>query len=177
MIRTTLPLLVACLLAGTADAEIYRHVGPDGSVHFTDSPPDHGTAERVELPPVNTIRPETRSAAGAPLPAEQTAKTYRNLQLESVPGTTVSNPTAPLVVTARPDIALQAGHVIVFEVNGQRTASTNQGQSVAINEPARGQYVFTAEIRDEQGRTLIRSAPLTVQVHRTTIPPARVTPR
>jgi len=177
MNRPILLLLLAGALPAAAGAEIYRHTGPDGSVHFTDAPPEDAAAERIELPPVNTMRPAPRPAATAQTAAEPVAQGYRRLQLESVPGNILSNPTAPLVATARPEPALQPGHAIVFRVNGKEMAVPNQGQSVAISEPARGQYVFTAEIRDAQGRTLIRSEPLTVQVHRTAVPPARVTPR
>lgn len=169
--------IAAFLLVSTTHAEIYRHVDSNGNVFFSDQPPENSNAVRVELPPVNTIRhtppPQSRPANLPAAPVNH----YTRLQLESSLGTLASNPSTPLVVSARPDIALQPGHRLVFFISGKEKALADGAMSVTLGDVPRGQHTFSAEIRDAKGGVLIRSEPLTVQIHRTAAPPARVAPR
>lgn len=51
-----LPLMLAVLVAAPVEAEMYRWVDEDGTVHFSDRAPE-GEAERIELEPINAVAP------------------------------------------------------------------------------------------------------------------------
>ena len=52
-------VLVLVVVWATADAEVYKRVGPDGAVSFSDRPgPD---AEQIDVPPAQTVSPPPAS--------------------------------------------------------------------------------------------------------------------
>lgn len=167
---------VLLLAVAPAFAEIYRHRDANGNVVFTDQPPED--AEAVELGPVNTV-PGAPAAQKTPAPATTPALAYGRLEITGIRNDDVlRNPDAPLLVRATPDVPLQSGHQLVYLRNGQ-VLDTRNSPVLIIDGPAleRGSHTFTAEIRDAEGQVLIASEPLTLHVHRTTVPPARVRPR
>ncbi|MDP2226016.1 MAG: glutaredoxin family protein [Moraxellaceae bacterium] len=52
-------LLLTLLLNTTAHADIYKWVDAEGKVHFSDKKPRDGKANKVDLPPINTIQQVT----------------------------------------------------------------------------------------------------------------------
>ena len=61
----------ALLLAGAAQAQMYRHIGPDGRVTYSDRPPVFGAR------PISTIGPEDSPAdTGLPYQIHQIAQSY-----------------------------------------------------------------------------------------------------
>lgn len=172
-------LALALLISLPATAAIYRHVDKDGKVYFTDQPPEDAAAEPVELSPINRLpAPKAGRPATTPgTPVTGSAPTYGQLLLTGVnDGQELRNPTNPVVVAAQPDVPLQPGHILVFFHNGQEVMrGTNRLYTVAQID--RGSHTFSCEIRNENDEVLIRSSPVTLHVHRTATPPARVSPR
>jgi len=76
MTRPNVPVLfasacAALLLAGAAQAQMYRHIGPDGRVTYSDRPPVFGAR------PISTIGPEDSPAdTGLPYQIHQIAQNY-----------------------------------------------------------------------------------------------------
>ena len=64
----TILLLSVCVVT-TAQAKIYKWVMPDGTIEYSDRPPQEG-ATPVELPPLPTYSPSPLPAAQPDRPAE-----------------------------------------------------------------------------------------------------------
>lgn len=67
--------LAALLLAGTAHAQLYRSVGPDGRVTYTDKPPASAPAPSAGAAASNE-RTQASANAGLPFQLRQTAQRY-----------------------------------------------------------------------------------------------------
>lgn len=176
--------LLVCLIALTASlpvhGEIYRHTDRNGNVVYTDQPPED--AEPVELRPLNTVPggpagPNRSDERGGREKAPAGAASYKSLQLSGVAqNDTLQNPDGPITLSASADIPLQPEHRIFFIDNGQ-DISAGDSDSFVIERIDRGAHTFVAEIRDANGKVLVSSEPVSMQVFRTVAPPARVRPR
>lgn len=166
-----LPITALLLLPLAADAQVYRHVDASGKVTFTDRPPTE--AEPVALPPVNALplgpRASTAREEGgeeAP-PAPAAVVPYTSLVVTGFdPDTVLRDPAGGIGVQAQATPPLQPGHRLVLSHNGQPA----DGDSLYVETLERGTHSFVAEIIDEEtGAVLIRSQPLQLHVHRTSV--------
>lgn len=66
---STVALLTALMASQSWANSIYRWIGPDGSIHFTDRPPERADQSRVDLPQLNL--------ADSPSPPKIRAKTSK----------------------------------------------------------------------------------------------------
>lgn len=158
-------LFLLVLPSLSAGGEIYRHKDAAGRTVFTDVPPED--AERVALPPLNTLpspaRRATDSAEGGEKPAGPVS--YTSLTLGGAPaGETLLNPEGGITITATPDVPLAPGDTIVFFRDG-REVSRGQG-AWSIGQPDRGTYTITASVVSPTGKVLVSAAPLTFHVQR-----------
>lgn len=179
--RSTLQPLLALiamlsLLAFTtaADAQettrVYKKVNPDGSITFTDEPPDEG-AEAIDVQEVQTVpagQPFQRPQATADQP--QVIETrYADFRITRPTNEeTFWNIGATLQVTVAMQDALKEGHMIRFLFNGT-PVTQSRDRSVVLSEVFRGQHTLQAQIVDNNGQTLASAGPVTFFVHQTSI--------
>ena len=172
---TRLFILVSILMAaGTVLAQAYRWVDDDGIVHYSDRPQEG--AERVFLPSDNRV---TRRVAPTPVAAAATSSSEQQpepaaFQYESL---AVSSPAAEetlwniagvLSVSLDLQPGLQRGHLIRLYFDGNArdpVAST----SFQVEEVWRGVHNLQAEVGDETGQLMIRSATNRFYVQQTNI--------
>lgn len=158
----TMLLLISLLLPASLLAEtVYRIVHPDGTVEFTDDPRRGGEAIGVEpVPTVPAYVPTPSTRAVAPRPDQDAADAYQSLRISSpqqdeviwFDGSGVS-------VTVQVQPALQSGHRIQLEMNGEMLGESTSG-SFQIPTVYRGTHSLRASIRDAQGKVLKQSEPL-----------------
>ena len=140
------------LLASTVFAQLYKSVDENGNVVYSDVPPD-GTAEPVELPPLNVIEavkvapPRSESAdPGLPL-------TY-SIQITQPQNEQTFRNTREFPVSVSIDPPLQEGHQVAISLDGVvRVLDGRNAQSAA------------PQLREFVGRVLTHAA--TVRFSRT----------
>ena len=154
-------LLIALLLPVSLMAEtVYRIVHPDGSVEFTDDPRRGGEAigiEPVPVVPAFVAPPSTRVATP---PAREASEAYQSLRISSPQQDEViwfDGSGVSITVAVQP--ALQSGHHIRLEMNGETVGESSNG-SFHIPTVFRGTHSLRASIRDAQGKVLKQSDPL-----------------
>lgn len=163
-------LLVQGLAVAATDTQtpIYRTTDADGNVVFTDNPSAERPAEAVQLKPTNSMpmgAEKTRSAEGAEAVAPTSDfRGYTTLRITSPKdGVTLRDLHEPVAVKVRLSPSLQAGDQVRIIDNGEPLPGD------AIAHADRGTHTLHAEVVDENGDVLIRSASITVYVHRTSV--------
>ena len=168
MQRILLILLVfAC---ATANSQIFKRIGPDGQVYFSDQPgPD---AERVDVTPVQAISlppvPEQTETVAAATQGDATVA-YTEFSITSPTsdqGVRANDGNVTIDLSLQP--ALQSGHMIFLNVDGEDGESTNSssGLMIELNNLSRGQHTVMATVVDEEGTALIKTEPVSFQVLR-----------
>jgi len=163
-------VLLLVFVCATANSQIFRRIGPDGQVYFSDQPgPD---AERVDVTPAQTI--------SLPPVAEQTEPAVAATQGDATVAYTefsITSPTSDQGVRANDGSVtvhlslqpvLQSGHMIVLNVDGEdgKSINSSSGLMVELNNLSRGQHTVMATVIDEDGNILIKTEPVTFQVLR-----------
>ena len=166
--RKTL-LLLSVLICASASAQVYKRVGPDGKIYFSDTPEPGAT--QVEVKPAQTISmpPVSAPADSAPPPAADEAPAYTELSIlspEEGQGVRANDGNVAVRLSLQP--GLQSGHSIVLKVDGEDGESIQAGSAteVRLRNMSRGLHSVEAQVIDGSGKALISSGTITFHVLR-----------
>jgi hypothetical protein len=189
MIMNKLNLLLALLLAaplsamagGDLDSEetektpsgIYKTVGPDGRVTFSDAPPKGRAAERVDLKPTN-VQP---IALPRQLPVRKLSPKDRTRdQQDAGPasieivspqnGTTITPGQRTILLEVAVSPVPRDGYEFFAVVDGQPWAGSSSGTSLDISSLERGSHSVQAVLLDAYGNQRAQSQTILIHVHR-----------
>lgn len=165
--------LVVALPLSAAESG-YRIVHPDGTIEFTDQPPQQG-GESVQLDSVPTYEaPPARAAS----PARTAPTEPQRFRPDGPPDyqVQISRPQpqetfwvaqwqVPASVQVEP--ALEAGHQLVLMLDGQVVARGGSG-SYTLEPVYRGAHQLGAAVVDADGRRIAESPSVTFFVHKPT---------
>lgn len=152
-------LILLCPLS-VAYAEVYRSVGEDGTVSFSDRPTPG--AEAVEVPPTSSYTPPALPAIGSSAASEQTQASQDADRPQSI---AVQSPApdeavrqnagnVPFSFTVSP--ALRPGQRIRVLLDGLPVHESSQ-PSGALENVNRGSHVLSGELVGDDGRVIARS--------------------
>ncbi|GAA3966909.1 DUF4124 domain-containing protein [Allohahella marinimesophila] len=165
--------LVAPLVIGSAQAEVYRFTDSEGNVEFTDQP--RKGAERVELKETATItlpKPEEVTAiigerqeaveSGEEGPAYETLRiAYPEDESAFNSGSGDFN----VIMDITPD--LQSEHFLLVKLDGEALPLT-KGPAIQMNTVDRGTHTISVDV--VEGDSVIQSAePVTFTLHRPSV--------
>ncbi|MCQ3830017.1 DUF4124 domain-containing protein [Microbulbifer elongatus] len=182
---TGLPLLLALLTApataqqdedassarqgDSSGSAVYKIVGPDGRVTFSDNPPAGEKAEKVEIGPIN-VQPIAPKGA---LPTRKLSPRSEEDRGELGPvnfaivspanGATIPPGQRFIVLEVAINPLPQDGHQFFAVINGQRWSGTSSGTSLDISALERGTHTVQAVLLSASGQPLAQSQ--TIQVH------------
>jgi len=175
MLRVLALLLV--LACATADAEVFRRVGPDGEVYFSDTP--GSGAERVHVgpaqsgrvpaaPPPRRTGVEQTSGSGAE-DQQSIAPSYAQFNIvkpSNEQGVRANDGSVTIYLALRP--ALMPGHTIALHINGEDGEKIRTGDTLNFNlsNLSRGRHTVAARVINKQGQALIKTAPVSFYVLR-----------
>jgi hypothetical protein len=169
----TLLVVVGLLAAGPAIADTWMWTDEEGVVHYSDRP--HPGAKRITIAEPNTGRspaPINYESDGSEndteTPAADEPVRYESFEIATpVAEETLWNIEGVLNVSLALTPALQPGHQVrvYFDGNPQIVAGT----SFQLQEVWRGVHNLQAEVLDEAGRMMIRTAPNRFYVQQTTV--------
>lgn len=163
---------LACLsLACYSIAEVYRVVGEDGTIQYTDNPPaGDPTTEPVDLPSINTQPGIQIPKAAIKKATEEVHTGYESVSI-SVPaqGTTIppGQESIPVQISLTPQ--LKDGDAIQLMFNGQPYVAPSSSTSYNIGSLIRGEHSIQAQIIDNNGNVIAQSTSVTVYVKRHSI--------
>ena len=161
--------LVVCATA--AAGTVYKSVGPDGAVIYTDRPGKN--AEELKLPDPSTYPPPTLPAAGNAPPFA--AESAGGAVYESVRVTAPPNEGTAFAAQGGVDVdvvlqpALMEGHTLTYVVDGKEVAKGLRTDRVRVTDLDRGTHHLEVAVRDEGGRLVARSQRVTFHVRQSSV--------
>ena len=164
-------LAVACATAG---AEVFRHVGPDGEVSFSDTPAPG--AEQVKMAPLQTISPPPPLPRGlvinsSPVGTKSAPSYARFAIVEPANGQSVRANDGNVKVGLSLQPALVPGHSIELIVDGEDGGKTLSGASLNFNlsDLPRGLHTLVARVKNGRGEKLVEAGPVSFHVLRVAV--------
>ncbi len=159
-------LLIMFVFAGGVQADVYKWMGPDGGVHFSDQP--QPGAEKITLPEFPPPQPPRYPVPLAPTPTPETAsrpETYKYEGLTIVkpePGQTVRDNlgNVPVGIAIDPKLNIDEDHKIQLLLDGRRYGQPSTSLEQSLQGVSRGQHSVAAQVINEQGQVLIASRPV-----------------
>jgi hypothetical protein len=176
IMRITLLLLLLSTLAATAAAQVYRSVGPDGSVHFSDQPEPGATP--VEIRPVVVVPP---AATPPPRPGSSSPSAavsgYRSFMIASPTedeGVRANDGNVSVSLALDPPLAPE--HRVLILLDGQPVGDAGTSLTVTLPNLDRGTHRLEASVVDGRGTPVMSTPPVTFHVLRVSIlsPPVAV---
>jgi hypothetical protein len=169
-------LLLLVFVCATANSQVFRRIGPDGQVYFSDQPGPG--AEQIEVPPVQTMRlpPENVEVDATAQPND--AATEQQGDVTTVyTGFTIVNPTSEQSVRANDGSVtvylslqpeLMPGHAITLKIDGEDGKEIFSGDSMAVQltNLSRGRHTVEVTVVSEEGNNLIQAGPVSFYVLR-----------
>jgi hypothetical protein len=169
-------LLCLVFVSASALAQIYKRIGPDGQVYFSDQP--GAGAEQVDLPPVQTISlPPVPAQTDTAVQAGSAARDAQDNPPAAYSEFAISSPTSEQGVRANNgDVtihlslqpALRPGHSIEVSVNGEdgEAVYSTDSMMLELKNMSRGRHTAAATVVDANGEALIQASPVTFYVLR-----------
>ena len=164
-------LVVAC---ATASAEVFRRIGPDGEVYFSDTPAPG--SQRVDLGAVQSVPlrsiPQGSSATVQPAGdavEKESAPAYAQFEIVKPSygqGVRANDGSVTVYLSLQP--ALRSGDTIVLIVDGEDGASIRSGDTLNFNlsNMSRGRHSVAARVQNAKGEKLIETGPVSFYVLR-----------
>ena len=171
-------LLLLVFVCATANSQVFRRIGPDGQVYFSDQPGPG--AEKVEVSPVQTIRlPPVNGQAGTTAQPDDAATGQQDKVTAAYTGFTIENPTSEQSVRANDGSVtvylslqpeLMPGHAITLTIDGEDGKEIFSGDSmtVQLTNLSRGRHTVEVAVVGDRGNKLIQAGPVSFYVLRVT---------
>ena len=161
-------LLFMVFVCATASAQVYKRIGPDGQVYFSDQPgPD---ARQVEVKPAQAISlPPVHRQTGAAQQQNDVSTTYSKFTIVSPTsdqGVRANDGNVTVSLSLKPK--LMPGHTVRLDVDGEdgEQIKTGGGLSIELSNLSRGLHTVEATVVDAQGSAVIQTGPVSFNVLR-----------
>lgn len=161
-------LLFLVFFCVTAGAQVYKRIGPDGTVYFSDQPgPD---AREIEVKPAQAISlPPVPRQTGAAQQQKDASADYSKFTIVSPTsdqGVRANDGKVTVSLSLTPK--LMTGHTVILKVDGEdgEQSRTGDGLSIELSNLSRGLHTVEATVVDAQGHVVIQTGPVSFNVLR-----------
>lgn len=153
-------LYILLLIALPATAQIYKYTDANGNTVYSDHSPDGVKAQSVELPPLNTVEPQTPSAPATPTveTSEPPRSAYNILELAGLPteeALRANNGTFTVNVLIKP--RLHPPHQLRLLLDDQPYGQPSNVPILQLVNVDRGDHRLAVQVID--GQTIIQQSP------------------
>ena len=167
------PVLILLAFLPAAQAQVYKWVGPDGSIQYSDRPPPQG-AERIEIPPVQIYEAPRLPATTPPGDADEPRPVelrYERVRLAS-PGDDEAIRTNLGEVLVRLDVEpeLFRGHRVEVLLDGNRVGA-GAATRIELSNVDPGTHTLQARIIDSEGEEVAATEVVTFHILRSFVRP------
>ncbi|MFJ2486814.1 DUF4124 domain-containing protein [Pseudomonas sp. NPDC087639] len=153
-------LYILLLIALPAAAQIYKYTDANGNTVYSDHSPDGVNAQSVELPPLNTVEPQSPGAPAAPTSdnREPPRNAYAILELAGLPteeALRANNGTFTVNVLIKP--RLQPPHQLRLLLDDQPYGQPSNVPILQLVNVDRGDHRLAVQVID--GQMIIQQSP------------------
>ncbi|EJM73338.1 DUF4124 domain-containing protein [Pseudomonas sp. GM55] len=155
-------LFILLLIALPAAAQIYKYTDTYGNTAYSNQPPDGVKAQPVELPPLNSVEPQSpgNPAQAAADNREQSSNAYELLELTGLPTTEAlraNNGTFTVNVQIKP--RLQGSHLLRLLLDGQPYGQPGNVPTLQLVNIDRGEHRLAVQVIE--GEKIVQQSPAT----------------
>jgi len=171
------PILFFILFNTTAThAEMYKWVDKDGNISYSDQPPFKG-AEKLDAPALTSV-PATDIPEKKPEPIPEseedknktTKYTYLRITSPEHDATIRDNDgNFSISFSIQPSLNTKQGHYFSVHMDGKTMQDKLSSLSADMTNIDRGSHSLSVTVKDKNGKTIRKSKPITVHVHRQSI--------
>ena len=162
MRKILLTLLV--VICAAASAEVFKRIGPDGSVQFSDRP--GADAEKGDLGPIQTLKlPPVRPGKTTQGRQQQTFQ-YTEFSIvspASEEGIRANDGNVTVRMALQP--ALRSGDTVAVSIDGEHIG-TGSSTTIQLTNLPRGGHTVQAAVIDTEGKELVQAQPVTFYILR-----------
>ncbi len=162
--------LLFLIVSFAAVAEVYRSVGADGSVTYSDTPGPR--SEKVQLPKVMIYSPPPLPQRKEVTKPPEESLSYKKMSIvEPQPDETIwdNQGIIELVVSLEPALEVSQGHRILVTIGGVPHGQPRATTTIHIADLDRGTHKLGVQVVDKKGKALITARPVTVHLHRQSV--------
>ena len=165
-----LPVL-AVFICASASGQIFKRVGPDGTVYFSDEP--EPGARQIDVAPPQTITlPPAGQRGEAAAEHDEAGPVYTAFAILSPgneEGVRANDGNVTVQLSLQPE--LKPGHKLVLTVDGEDGVMTEpvSGMSVALANLSRGRHTVGAMVVDASDKPLIQTDSVSFYVLRAAV--------
>ena len=164
-------LLSATCFSFTADAELYKGLDAEGEVVYSDKP--FTNSKKFTPPPLSVVAsPKVAPQKTPTAEAEESAEfKYTDFDITSPTSnqTIWDEPNVTVSLALKPDLNTVAGHSVWILMDDKAIIKNSQETNIPIGRLDRGSHQLQAQIRDQQGKMVIRSRAVVVHIKHTAI--------
>jgi len=172
MTKFKLSAFVICILFNSSSvyAQMYKWVDEEGNVTFSDQPPYKG-AEQLDLPDLSTVG-RTRAAPQQTEPVEDEKKEvtkYTELKITSPANdATIRDNSGNFSISfsVKPPLDTDFEHTFSVSLDGKVVKKNLTSSSASFSNIDRGTHNISVSVKNKSGKTLRKSKPVTIHLHR-----------
>ncbi len=166
-------LLVSTIFFTTiADAQLYKGLGAEGNVVYSDQPFEN--AEKFTPASLSVIDTPKRTPKPGKVTADEEevkAFKYTDFDIASPKNneTIWDNPQLAITLRLKPDLNTEEKHTVWLLMDGKVIVKNSQTTTLQLGRLERGAHQLQAQVRDKTGKVVVRSRPIVVHIKNTVI--------
>lgn len=164
-------LLFTIFASFSTTAALYRGVDAEGKVVYSDTPFED--AEKFTPPAISVMdAPKVTRDAEAALEEKPAEFKYMSFDITSpTEKQTIRNePDVVVKLGLKPGLNTEEGHTIWVTVDGKPVVKKSQYLTLSLGRLERGGHQLQAQIKNKQGKIVVRTRTTTIFVHQTSAP-------
>lgn len=168
-IKTSL-LILALITSCASHAALYKGLDAEGNVAYSDTPFDD--AERYTPPPISVVEtPKAEAEKKAAKEEKPVDFKYTDFDIVSpINRQTIRNePDVTVSLDLKPGLNTEQGHGIWLLSNGKAVVKNAKSVSLQLGRLNRGAHSLQAQVRDKQGKIIVRTRSITIFIHQNSI--------
>ena len=161
-------LLFALITVSSVNAALYRGLDAEGNVVYSDTPFED--AEKFTPPPISVV--DTPKAEPEKKAAEEKPKEFKYMSFDIVSpasNETIRNADVTVTLKLKPGLNPDKNHSIWMLVDGKPVVKNTQKLSMDLGRLNRGARKLQAQVRNQEGKIIVRTRTTVVFVHHTSV--------
>lgn len=161
----------ALLFAFAVNAGFYKGLDEEGNVVYSDKP--FANSEQITPPAITVMDAPKIQPKEEPVAEEKPAE-FKYTQFDIVAPTNDqviwNEPDLIVKLRLTPDLNVAENHSIWLLMDGQTLVKNSQNLSLPIGRSDRGAHQLQAQVRNKEGKIIVRTRPIVVHIKNTVVP-------